>query len=51
MKINLGANLTGGAADFSKARPILFVMSDKNYRKLGEQFAMEWNIGNELKNS
>ena len=43
--------LTEGVVDFSKVRPILFVMNDKSYWKLGEQFATAWNIGNELKNS
>ena len=42
--------LTEGVADFSKVRPVLFVMNDKSYWKLGEQFATAWNIGNELKN-
>ena len=41
--------LTDGIVDFSKIRPILFVMNDRSYWKLGERFAKAWNIGNELK--
>ena len=41
--------LTQGVVDIAKVRPILFVASDKNYWRLGEQFARAWNIGKELK--
>jgi flavin reductase (DIM6/NTAB) family NADH-FMN oxidoreductase RutF len=41
--------LTEGIVDFSKIQPILFVMNDRSYWKLGERFAKAWNIGNELK--
>ncbi len=41
--------LTDGIVDFSKIQPILFVMNDRSYWKLGERFAKAWNIGNELK--
>jgi len=41
--------LTEGVVDFSKVRPILFVMNDTSYWKLGEQFAKAWNIGKALK--
>jgi len=42
--------LTDEIVDFSKIQPILFVMNDRSYWKLGERFATAWNIGNELKN-
>jgi flavin reductase (DIM6/NTAB) family NADH-FMN oxidoreductase RutF len=41
--------LSDGVVDFSKVRPILFVMNDKSYWKLGERFADAWNIGKALK--
>ena len=41
--------LTDGVVDFSKVQPILFVMNDRSYWKLGERFAKSWNIGKELK--
>lgn len=41
--------MTDGTVDFSKVRPILFVMNDRSYWKLGERFAKAWNIGKELK--
>ena len=44
-----GQYLTDGIVDFSKIQPILFVMNDRSYWKLGERFAKAWNIGNELK--
>jgi len=37
--------------DFSKIQPILFVMNDKSYWKLGERLARAWNIGKELRKS
>jgi flavin reductase (DIM6/NTAB) family NADH-FMN oxidoreductase RutF len=42
--------LTNEIVDFAKIQPILFVMNDRSYWKLGERFATAWNIGNELKN-
>jgi flavin reductase (DIM6/NTAB) family NADH-FMN oxidoreductase RutF len=41
--------LIDGAVDFSKVQPILFVMNDKSYWKLGEQFAKAWSAGKVLK--
>lgn len=41
--------LTEGVVDFSKVQPILFVMNDRSYWKLGPQFAKAWSIGKELK--
>jgi hypothetical protein len=35
--------------DYGKVQPILFVMSDRSYWKLGERFAKAWHIGNKLK--
>jgi len=42
--------LTDEIVDFSKIQPILFVMNDRSYWKLGDRFAKAWDIGNELKN-
>jgi len=42
--------LTDEIVDFAKIQPILFVMNDRSYWKLGDRFAKAWNIGNELKN-
>ncbi len=39
--------LTNGNVDFSKVRPILFVMNDRSYWKLGEKFAKAWSVGKE----
>jgi flavin reductase (DIM6/NTAB) family NADH-FMN oxidoreductase RutF len=41
--------MTDGVIDFSKIRPILFVMHDKSYWKLGDRFAGAWSIGKALK--
>ena len=41
--------LTDGIVDFAKIQPILFVVNDRSYWKLGERFAKAWNVGNELK--
>jgi len=41
--------LADGIVDFAKIQPILFVMNDKSYWKLGERFAKAWDIGKELK--
>lgn len=40
--------LKDGVVDFSKVNPILFVMNDKSYWRLGERFAKAWSIGKEL---
>jgi flavin reductase (DIM6/NTAB) family NADH-FMN oxidoreductase RutF len=41
--------VTDGVVDFSKVQPILFVMNDKSYWKLGERLARAWHVGKELK--
>lgn len=41
--------MTAGIIDFAKVRPILFIMNDKSYWRLGEQFAKAWSVGKELK--
>jgi flavin reductase (DIM6/NTAB) family NADH-FMN oxidoreductase RutF len=41
--------LTEGVVDFSKVQPILFIMNDKSYWKLGERFADAWSIGKDFK--
>ena len=43
------AVLTEGTVDFSKVQPILFVMNDKSYWKLGDKFAKAWDVGKEPK--
>jgi flavin reductase (DIM6/NTAB) family NADH-FMN oxidoreductase RutF len=43
------AVLTEGIVDFGKVQPILFVMNDRSYWKLGEKLAKAWNVGKELK--
>jgi len=42
--------LTEGVVDFSKIQPILFVMNDRSYWKIGGRLAKAWDIGNQLKN-
>jgi len=42
------AALTDGVVDFGKVQPILFVMNDRSYWKLGERFAKAWDVGREL---
>ena len=37
--------LSDGIVDFEKVHPILFVMSDRSYFKLGERSAKAWEIG------
>jgi flavin reductase (DIM6/NTAB) family NADH-FMN oxidoreductase RutF len=34
--------LMEGAVDFEKVQPILFVMNDRSYWKLGTRFAKAW---------
>jgi flavin reductase (DIM6/NTAB) family NADH-FMN oxidoreductase RutF len=41
--------LTKGIVDFGKVQPILFVMNDRSYWKLGDKFAKAWDVGKELK--
>jgi len=41
--------LTHGIVDFEKVQPILFVMNDRSYWKLGSRFADAWNVGKTLK--
>jgi flavin reductase (DIM6/NTAB) family NADH-FMN oxidoreductase RutF len=41
--------LTDGIVDFAKVQPILFVMNDTGYWKLGQRFANAWDIGKSLK--
>jgi flavin reductase (DIM6/NTAB) family NADH-FMN oxidoreductase RutF len=41
--------LTEGVVDFARVHPMLFVMSDKGYYKMGERLAGAWHIGKELK--
>jgi flavin reductase (DIM6/NTAB) family NADH-FMN oxidoreductase RutF len=43
------AVLTGGVVDFDKVQPILFVMNDRSYWKLGGKFAKAWDVGKGLK--
>lgn len=37
--------LSNGIVDFGKVQPILFVMNDRSYWKLGDKFANAWDIG------
>lgn len=37
--------LTDGVLDFSKVQPVLFVMNDKSYWRLGERLARAWSVG------
>jgi flavin reductase (DIM6/NTAB) family NADH-FMN oxidoreductase RutF len=41
--------LTDGVVDFGKVQPLLFVMNDRSYWKLGAKLAKAWAIGKELK--
>ena len=41
--------LTGGVVDLGKVQPILFVMNDRSYWKIGSKFAKAWNIGREFR--
>ena len=43
--------ITDGIIDISKVRPILFVMSDRSYWKLGNRLARAWHIGKQYKAS
>jgi flavin reductase (DIM6/NTAB) family NADH-FMN oxidoreductase RutF len=39
--------LVNGVADFGKVKPILFVLNDKSYWRLGERLAKAWSVGKE----
>jgi len=41
--------LKEGVVDFGKVQPILFVMNDRSYWKLGEKLAKAWDVGRKLK--
>jgi flavin reductase (DIM6/NTAB) family NADH-FMN oxidoreductase RutF len=41
--------LENGVVDFSKVKPILFVMNDRSYWKLGSRLARAWNVGKKFK--
>jgi flavin reductase (DIM6/NTAB) family NADH-FMN oxidoreductase RutF len=41
--------LSDGEVDFVKVKPILFVMNDKSYYKLGDRFAKAWAVGKDLR--
>ncbi len=43
------AVLTEGTVDFSKVHPILFVMNDRSYWKLGDKIAKAWSVGKDFK--
>jgi flavin reductase (DIM6/NTAB) family NADH-FMN oxidoreductase RutF len=43
------AVLKEGVVDFGKVQPILFVINDRSYWKLGEKLAKAWNVGKEFK--
>lgn len=40
--------LTEGMVDFGKVQPILFVMNDRSYWKIGGKLAKAWDVGKEL---
>jgi flavin reductase (DIM6/NTAB) family NADH-FMN oxidoreductase RutF len=40
--------LTEGVVDFGKVQPILFVMNDRSYWKIGGKLAKAWDVGKEL---
>lgn len=40
--------LTGKVVDFGKVQPILFVMNDRSYWKIGGKLAKAWEVGKEL---
>jgi flavin reductase (DIM6/NTAB) family NADH-FMN oxidoreductase RutF len=40
--------LTDGVVDFSKVRPLLFVMNDRSYWTLGQRYGKAWEIGKGL---
>jgi flavin reductase (DIM6/NTAB) family NADH-FMN oxidoreductase RutF len=42
------AYMTDGTVDFRKAQPILFILQDIGYWRLGERFAKAWNLEERL---
>ena len=40
--------LTDGSVDFGLVQPLLFVMSDRSYWRIGQRFARAWDIGKQL---
>jgi flavin reductase (DIM6/NTAB) family NADH-FMN oxidoreductase RutF len=40
--------ITDGNVDFDKLQPILFVMNEGSYRKIGSKIGKAWNIGKDL---
>ena len=42
--------LTEGTVDFAKVQPILFVMNDQSYWRIGDKLAKAWTTGKELTN-
>ncbi len=40
--------LTDDFVDFAKVQPILFVMNDRSYWKIGRRIAKAWDVGKEL---
>jgi hypothetical protein len=41
--------LTDGIVDVGKVQPILFVMNDRSYWKIGGKIGEAWSIGKSLK--
>jgi len=40
--------ITEDVVDFSKVRPILFVINDGSYWEIGKRFAKAWSVGKEF---
>lgn len=40
--------LTGGVVDVGKVQPLLFVMNDRSYWRVGDRVAGAWDVGREL---
>lgn len=40
--------LTNGVVDFRKLQPLLFVMNDRGYWKIGDRLANAWSVGKDL---
>ncbi|MFA5810255.1 MAG: flavin reductase family protein [Thermoleophilia bacterium] len=41
--------LEDGVVDFARVRPLLFVMNDRSYWRLGDRFSQAWSAGMELR--
>ena len=41
--------LEDGVVDFARVKPLLFVMNDRGYWRLGDKLAQAWNAGMELR--